>query len=154
MQSAWRIIRAARATSAFTGEGSRIYGGRWNSPGTRVVYLSEHESLAALELLVHTLPLAPIERYVSFRVEWEDWLTEYFPVKKLPSDWNAEDPTNASMSVGDQWVYEKRSLALALPSLLSTSELTFLLNPKHPEFKKVKIGRPIEYRFDSRLLGR
>src|SRR6266705_2154868 len=53
MPSAWRIVRAARVNSAFTGEGGRVYGGRWNSRGTAVVYVSEHESLAALELFVH-----------------------------------------------------------------------------------------------------
>ena len=154
MASAWRIVRAARAKAAFTGGGSRFYGGRWNSRGTSVIYLSEHESLAALELLVHVMPLSPPERYFSFRVEWDDKLTEYFPLKNLPPDWNAEPPATASMQIGDEWVRSGRSVALALPSLLSTSELNFLLNPNHPDFKKIKVGRSIEYRFDPRLLGR
>ena len=90
MLSAWRIVRAARANSAFTGEGGRVYGGRWNSQGTAVVYVSEHESLAALELFVHTMPISPTERYLSFRLEWEDKMTEYFPLKNLTPHWNAE----------------------------------------------------------------
>jgi RES domain-containing protein len=154
MGSAWRIVRAARVHTAFTGEGSRFYGGRWNSRGTSVIYLSEHESLAALELFVHTMPLSPAGRYFSFRVEWDDKLTEYFPIKNLPPDWNAEPVTSASMQIGDEWVRSGRSVALALPSLLSTSELNFLLNPNHLDFKKIKIGPPIDYRFDPRLLGR
>jgi len=154
MPSAWRIVRAARARTAFTGEGSRVYGGRWNSRGTSVIYVSEHESLAALELFVHTMPLLPAERYFSFRVDWDDKLTEYFPIKNLPRDCDAEPPTSASMQIGDEWVRSARSVALALPSLLSKSELNFLLNPKHPEFKKIKVGPPVEYRFDSRLLRR
>jgi RES domain-containing protein len=84
MPSAWRIVRAARAKSAFTGEGARIYGGRWNSRGTAIVYVSEHESLAALELLVHLTPLIPDARYLSFRLEWEDKLTSRLSVKNLP----------------------------------------------------------------------
>ena len=154
MRSAWRIVRAARLRNAFTGEGSRVFGGRWNSRGTPIIYLSEHESLAALELLVHTMPLSPADRYFSFRVEWDDRLTEYFPIKKLPPEWNVEPPSIASMQIGDDWVRSGRSLALALPSLLSTNELNFLLNPHHPDFKKIKIGPPIAYRFDPRLLGR
>ncbi len=153
-RSAWRIVRADRAKHAFTGDGSRLLGGRWNSRGVAVIYASEHESLAALELLVHTMPLSPLDRFLSFRVEWDDKLTEYFPIKGLPAAWNAEVPTDATMSIGDQWVHEQRSVALALPSLLSTSELNFLLNPNHPQFKRVKIGKPIDYRFDSRLLRR
>ena len=139
---------------AFSGEGSRLLGGRWNSIGTSVVYLSEHESLAALEILVHSLPLTPIERYLSFRVEWDDKLTEYFQVKRLPPDWNAERPPLSVQQIGDQWVREKRSAVLAVPSLLSMSELNFLLNPNHPDFKGIRIRKPVEYRFDLRLVRR
>ena len=154
MRSAWRIVHATGVRTAFSGEGSRLLGGRWNSIGTSVVYLSEHESLAALEILVHSLPLTPIERYLSFRVEWDEKLTEYFPVKRLPPDWNAERPPLSVQQIGDQWVREKRSAVLAVPSLLSMSELNFLLNPNHPDFKKIRIGKPVEYRFDSRLVRR
>jgi RES domain-containing protein len=154
MPSAWRIVRAVRLRTALTGEGSRVYGGRWNSRGTSVIYVSEHESLAALELFVHTMPLVPTERYFSLRVDWDDKLTEYFPIKNLPRGWDAEPPMSASMQIGDEWVRSARSLALALPSLLSKSEINFLLNPKHPDFKKVKVGPPVEYRFDPRLLRR
>jgi RES domain-containing protein len=154
MRSAWRIVRAARASSAFTGEGARVYGGRWNSRGTTVVYVSEHESLAALELFVHMMPMPPTERYLSFRLEWDDKLTEYFQIKKLPPHWNTEPPTFETMQIGDEWVRRGKSVALAVPSVLSTSEMNFLLNPRHSDYKKIKISEPIEYRFDSRLLNR
>ena len=154
MPSAWRIVRATHVKSAFTGEGARVYGGRWNSQGTGVVYVSEHESLAALELLVHLTPLSPDARYLSFRLEWEDKLTEYFRVQNLPPHWNAEPPTFQTMHIGDEWVRAGKSVALAVPSVLSTREMNFLLNPKHPGFKKIKISQPVEYRFDSRLLKR
>ena len=154
MPSAWRIVRAAHVNSAFTGEGARVYGGRWNSRGTAVIYVSEHESLAALELFVHLTPLSPNDRYRSFRLEWEDKLTEYFPVKRLPPHWNAEPPTFQTMQIGDEWVRAGRSVALAVPSVPSASEMNFLLNPKHPDFKRIKISQPVEYRFDSRLLKR
>ena len=154
MPSAWRIVRAARVHSAFTGEGGRVYGGRWNSRGTAVVYLSEHESLAALELFVHTMPLPPTERYLSFQLEWDDKLTEYFPLKNLPARWNAEPPTFETMQIGDEWIRRGKSVALAVPSVLSTSEMNFLLNPRHTDFHRIKISKPIEYRFDPRLLNR
>jgi RES domain-containing protein len=154
MPSAWRIVRAARANSAFSGEGARVYGGRWNSRGTAVVYVSEHESLAALELLVHLMPLSPNARYLSFRLKWEDKLTEHFPIKNLPPHWNAEPPTFRTTQIGDEWVRAGKSVALAVPSMLSTSEMNFLLNPMHADFKRIKISQPLEYRFDSRLLNR
>src|SRR5947199_8293287 len=92
MRSAWRIVRAARANSAFTGEGARVYGGRWNSRGTAEVYVSEHESLAALELFVHMMPLPPTGRYLSLRLEWEAKLTIYFHKKNLPPHWKTHAP--------------------------------------------------------------
>jgi RES domain-containing protein len=81
-------------------------------------------------------------------------LTEYFPKKNLPPNWTAEPPTFETMQIGDEWVRGGRSLALALPSVLSTSEMNFLLNPSHPDFRKIKISQPIEYYFDARLLNR
>jgi len=53
IRRAWRIVKARHATTAFNGEGARLNGGRWNSPGERVVYASATKSLAALETLVH-----------------------------------------------------------------------------------------------------
>ena len=154
MPSAWRIVRAAHVNSAFTGEGARVYGGRWNSRGTAVIYVSEHESLAALELFVHLTPLSPDDLYRSFRLEWEDKLTEYLAVKNLPPNWNSEPPTIQTMQIGDDWVHAGKSVALGVPSVLTGSEMNFLLNPKHPDFRKIRISQPIDYRFDSRLLNR
>jgi len=154
MPSGWRIVRAARANSAFSGEGARLYGGRWNSPGTAVIYVSEHESLAALEILVHLPPLPPDGRYLSYRLDWDDKLTDSFPIKNLPMHWSAEPPDFRTMQIGDEWVRAGKSVALAVPSVLSASEMNFLLNPRHPDFKKIKISQPTEYRFDSRLLNR
>jgi RES domain-containing protein len=100
------------------------------------------------------MPLSPDDLYRSFRLEWEDKLTEYFAVKNLPANWNAEPPTIQTMQIGDNWVHAGQSVALGVPSVLTTSEMNFLLNPKHPDFKKIKISQPIDYRFDSRLLNR
>src|SRR5438094_8610095 len=122
MPSAWRIVRAARVNSAFTGEGARVYGGRWNSRGTPVIYVSEHESLAALELFVHLTPLSPNDRYLSFRLDWEDKLTEYFPVKSLPLHWNAEPPTLQTIQIGDEWVGAGECVALAVASVIYTGQ--------------------------------
>ena len=153
-RSAWRIVRADHARAAFTGEGSRILGGRWNSRGVSVIYASQHESLAALELLVHTMPLCPLDRFLSFRIGWDERLTEYFSRAKLPSDWNSEVPTKRTQQIGDDWVRKQRSVVLAVPSLLSTSEVNFLLNPNHRDFKGIKIHKSVEYRFDARLRRR
>ena len=53
MRTGWRIVKTKYAAQAFDGEGARLYGGRWNSPGLRMVYNSENVALAALEILRH-----------------------------------------------------------------------------------------------------
>lgn len=152
MAAAWRIARARRVATAFYGEGARLYGGRWSSPGVRVVYASEHQSTAALETLVHALPAGEGERYKAFHVEWPDELTERFPLRNLPRDWRASPPSRVTMQVGDRWIREQRSAALALPSAIAPADTNFLLNPEHPDFAKVRIGAPAAFEFDSRLL--
>ena len=53
----WRIVKEKHAATAFSGEGARIFEGRWNSTGVPVVYCSENLALAALEILVHAQPV-------------------------------------------------------------------------------------------------
>jgi RES domain-containing protein len=154
MASAWRIMRASRARAAFTGEGPWRYGGRWNSRGVRVVYVSEHQSTAALEIFVHWVPFLVEEEYKAFQLEWPDGLMEIFPVKKLPVNWRISPPPRSTMEIGDRWIQERRSAVLALPSAISPADTNFLLNPDHADFKRIRIHPPIDYDFDPRLLGR
>lgn len=154
MASGWRIVRASRARVAFTGEGAWLNGGRWNSPGRYVVYVSEHQSTAALEIFVHTVPFLVPETYKAFRLEWSDNLMEDVPKNKWPPDWRSPAPSMETIEIGDRWLRERRSVVLAVPSALSPAERNFLLNPAHPEFKRIRIAPPIDYEFDPRLLGR
>jgi RES domain-containing protein len=154
MASAWRIVRASRANMAFTGEGPWRYGGRWNSPGLRVVYVSEHQSTAAFEVFANRVPFILEEKYKAFRLEWPNNLTETFPMKKLSSNWRTSPPPFETMEIGDRWLHERRSAVLALPSAISPDDINFLLNPEHPDFKRIRIHPPVHYEFDPRLLGR
>ena len=154
MASAWRIIRASRARTAFSGEGAWRYGGRWSSVGVRVVYVSEHQSTAALGIFVHTAPFLIPEKYKAFRLEWPDILTEDLPMKKWPANWRISPPPAETMEIGDRWAGEQRSAILAVPSAISPDDRNFLLNPEHSDFKRIRIAPPIEYEFDPRLLGR
>jgi RES domain-containing protein len=154
MASAWRIVLQSQAATAFSGEGAWRYGGRWNSPSIRVIYASEHQSTAALEVFVHNKPFNPNQRYKAFHLEWPDSLTERFPVEKLPGNWRAVPAPAETRQLGDQWVQELRSAVLALPSVITPADTNFLLNPEHRDFKHIRIEPPINYAFDSRLLNR
>jgi len=115
MAKAWRIVKKSHASSAFDGEGAWRYGGRWNSPGTRVVYCSANLSLAALENLVHLNPPVAFKS-VAIELEFDDRLVETIGAKSLPSDWTEEPPACSTMRLGDLWVREGRSAVLELPS--------------------------------------
>jgi RES domain-containing protein len=154
MASAWRIVLANEAAHAFSGEGPRRYGGRWNSPGTAVVYVSEHQSTAALEVIAHNLPLSADMAYKAFRLEWPNGFTEVLPQGRLPANWRISPPAVETMEIGDRWVREKRSAILAVPSAICPDDRNFLLNPGHPDFKRIRIAPPTDYEFDPRLIGR
>lgn len=151
MKRAWRIVKEKHAATAFDGEGARLYGGRWNSLGTPVVYTSATLSLAALENLVH---LTPPVRFVfsAIPVDFDDTFVEVVDPAGLPSHWREKPPSSFTMEIGDLWVRESRSAVMKLPSALIPGESNFLLNPRHPEFKKIVIGPPEPFSFDPRLL--
>lgn len=150
MPQAWRIVNEKHAASAFSGEGAAKYGGRWNSRGTEIVYASGSMSLAALETLVHLIPPVAI-RYVVFRLEFDDTLVERVPIGNLPPDWKAKPPDHSSMAIGDEWIKQSRSAVLEVPSVIIPGDPNYLLNPSHPDFKKIRIYKPEAFSFDARL---
>src|ERR1700751_6117885 len=104
MASAWRIILASEAAAAFSGKGAWRYGGRWNSRGVRVIYTSEHQSTAALEVFIHNKPFSPDQKYKAFHLVCPDSLTEIFPVKKFQKNGRPTPPLADTREIGDRWV--------------------------------------------------
>jgi RES domain-containing protein len=151
---AWRLVKTRHLAHAFDGEGARLYGGRWNSPGLGVVYLAESLSLAALEILVHLQSTAPLVAFAAIPVRFDARLMRSVPAKALPADWRASPPPAALRTIGDAWLAEARSAVLAVPSAVVESERIFLVNPAHPGFARMHRGRPRPFAFDARLGGR
>ena len=147
----WRIIKKKHARTAFSGEGARIFGGRWNSPAISVVYCSQHLSLATLETLVHIVPATLRDQFRAYRVSFDPSLLTVITEKKLPKGWDAQPPTAASQAVGDEWIKSNRSAVLAVPSVLVPLERTLLLNPKHKDFAKIQIKDMGTFLLDRRL---
>jgi RES domain-containing protein len=147
----WRIVKQKHARGAFSGEGARVFGGRWNSAGVPVVYCSEHLSLAALETLVHIRPVAMRENFRAYRIRFDDDLLISIALKKLAKGWDAQPPTATSRKIGDDWVKSGRSAVLSLPSVLIPLERILLLNPAHPDFRKIEIKDMETFLLDPRL---
>jgi RES domain-containing protein len=151
IRTGWRIVLDAQAATAFDGEGARLCGGRWNSVGVPMVYASEHQSLAALEIRVHIDKTRMRRLYKCFAFQFDEQLMEVFRVGGLPKDWMQEPPPPSLQLLGDNWAKSGASVILAVPSVVIPKELNYLINPKHPDFAKLKIEKPTDFAFDQRL---
>ena len=149
----YRVVKRHRADTCFDGEGARLFGGRWNSKGKRVVYTSASQSLAILEILVHLDSHEVLaKRYRLRTAEFPESLCEHLDIAALPAGWDDDIPINATRSIGDRWLSESRSAVLVVPSALSSSESNFLLNPDHPDFGQIALGPTRDFTFSRRLL--
>jgi RES domain-containing protein len=151
--TAWRVYKKKLAKAAFTGMGARLYGGRWNSPGTAVVYLAQSQALAALEMLVHLEATEALRHYLVCAVTFPESLVRRLDPATLPSTWRRDPPPRKLQRLGDDWVSAAESPVLQVPSAIVPAESNFLLNPAHPDFLRIIIGRSQWFRLDRRLLG-
>jgi RES domain-containing protein len=149
--TAWRITKRRHAREAFTGAGAKKYGGRWNSPGTALVYTSATQSLALLEILVHLETPALVHEYVSISVAIDGQLIQHLDRSRLPRNWRMEPIPAQVRNIGDEWVKNMSSVVLEVPSVLVPAESNFLLNPVHPDFSRLVVGEPVRFAFDERF---
>lgn len=151
---AYRLVKRERVATAFDGEGARRTGGRWNSPGVRMVYAAESLSLAQLEVLVHFQRPSALRRYAVVVVEFpEESITRVEEQASLPPDWKAQPPHVGTQVIGDQWIRTARSAVLSVPTVITPGERNFLFNPAHPDFARVILQPAQEFQFDTRLVG-
>jgi RES domain-containing protein len=149
MVLAWRIVQTHVANRAFSGEGARRYGGRWNSKGHGVVYTSGSISL---KILVHIQIYDILEEYVYIPVKFDPKLSMTINPSELPENWNTDPSPQAIKQIGDSWVENQRSFVLEVPSAIVPTENNYLINPAHPAFGKLKVGEPRKFEFDPRLI--
>jgi RES domain-containing protein len=149
----WRITKSRYAQKAFDGMGAYLYGGRWNNPGSRIVYVSESIALATLELLVNGISPHEANQFISIPIDIPEETVSVLDIHDLPADWK-EDPVPASTkAIGDTWANDLASVVLQVPSAVVDTERNFLINPAHPDFSKLRVGSAKLYIFDDRLVG-
>ena len=154
--TAWRLVRPKYGTrrDAFNGEGARLFGERWNSPGRRLVYVSLSLSLAALETLVHADRRRFERAYVSFKIHLPEARVLELRDEDLPEDWQTRAVSENARQIGDAWLSARASFALSVPSVLIPDERNYLVNPDHSQFSELAISDPRPFRFDARLADR
>ena len=144
------------ANTAFSddlsGTGAKLLGGRWNSRGMPILYTSGHISLALVEMLVNTqfkdyiIPLDLLSIQLPENIEFAE-----ISFKKLKTNWVKDFEYTRFM--GDEFLKDKQSLLLKIPSAVIHEEHNFLVNPLHPDFKKVKIVKTRSFKTDERLFS-
>lgn len=150
MPTVWRIITRRFAATAFSGEGARRFGGRWNRRGVPVVYTAGSQSLALLELLVQDEPLRASYQVIPARIPCDLGIERLMP-ERLPPDWRDPAVLETLRALGSEWAQGLASAVLAVPSAVVPSETNYLLNPRHPDFARIDIGEPQELVTDLRL---
>ncbi len=154
MITAWRIVSANYKDKAFVGDGARIHGGRWNSKGVAVVYTADSLALASIEMIVNLPAPKLLQKYVRISARIGLDLVSDLSAADFPEDWNSRPISPSTRAVGDHWVKKQSSAVLRVPSIVVPDEYNYLLNPSHPDFVKIEIGKPIIYYFDPRLTKR
>lgn len=152
MLQGWRIVKAKYVGSAFDGEGARLNGARWNSVGTPMVYTSQSVSLAVLEMLVYLEDTSVLSAYRLCPVSFDQTLLQVLDEKLLPANWRDPVAPTALKKMGDDWVRNRQSVVLRVPSVVVPGEYNYLVNPRHPHFEKLEFGAPVPFEFDGRLL--
>jgi RES domain-containing protein len=153
----YRIERKKYLETTLLGIGAaKTEGYRWNSPNTYLVYTAESRALATLEVFVH-LDLSedlPTDRmYVEIEIPEEVEIME-IPIASLPPNWDARPPILETQIIGDDFVSGNQAAVLKVPSAIVPSEFNYLLNPNHPDSKKIKVISVKHVVFDERMRQR
>jgi RES domain-containing protein len=153
MLSVWRLTTARFARSAFSGDGARLYGGRWNYKGTPLVYTAATQALAMLEMLVQDEPLRARYVIIEARIPG-DMTIDSLTVQDLPANWRDAQARPRLRALGSEWARQHSAAVLAVPSAIIPAELNYLLNPLHPAFHRIQIGKARNFETDLRLMNR
>lgn len=150
----YRIEREKYLSSTLSGIGASVTKGyRWNSLHTKLVYTAESRALAVLEVSVH-LDLSqdmPLDRYYIEIEIPNDFLILEVNAEDLPSGWDAKPPTNITQIIGDDFVEQGEAAVLKVPSSIIPQESNYLINPSHPDAKRIKVKSTSLMVFDTRF---
>lgn len=127
----YRLVKARLADAAFSGEGARLAGGRWNSKGRACVYLGSTIALCILETLVHLQDNSALAAFTLFELEVPDEQIMELDSAVLPADWAADPAPAALQAIGDAWLASHDCALLLVPSAI-TGESNAILNPANP----------------------
>lgn len=148
------VYRLSREKFAGTlsGKGAAIKGARWNSVGVEIIYTAANRSLAMAEVAVHfTLATLPGDYMMISIFIPNDISLQKLNVTDLPVDWNTFPHPATTQAIGDQFIFDNKDCVLQIPSAVTQGDYNLLINPNHPDFKRINIIVTEKFPFDKRI---
>ena len=136
------LFRISKEKYAYdlSGAGGLYYDGRWHKLGTKILYFSEHISLAKLEVLANSIVRPKNMVLITMRVE-QPFSIKHILAKDLPDQWDGYPYLESVQLLTAKWIEHQESLILKVPSAQAERENNFLVNPMHPQIKNIKITK-------------
>ncbi|HMU32751.1 MAG TPA: RES family NAD+ phosphorylase [Pyrinomonadaceae bacterium] len=149
----FRLIREQYVSDPLSGRGAANFGARWNSIGVELVYTAANRSLAMAEVAVH-LPIVMLpDDYLMVVVELPvDISIKTLEVGELPQRWSDFPYLAASQRIGDKFAADAEYCILQVPSVVTSGDFNYLINPHHPDFTSIRILSFEAFKFDKRLV--
>lgn len=137
-----------------SGKGAALSGNRWNSKGTELIYCADSRALAMAEVAVHlSLAILPKD-YGMVEIEIPAYISiASLGIEDLPQGWNSFPHLLDTQKTGDDFISEKKSCVLKIPSAVVPGDFNYLINPHHPDFLAIKLVDQADFPFDRRLFG-
>jgi len=155
MITAYRIFNSMFAATWNDGEGAYRYGGRWNSQGNRVLYVSSSLALATLEVLVNLDDEEILPDFLFASVAFaEELIVRVEDVARLPPKWRGFPIPREVQNIGDDWIEGKLSAVLEVPTSVIPKGTNYVINLEHPDSKLVQYGKVENLILDARLISR
>ncbi len=148
---AYRLSKQSYA-STLSGKGAAIKGARWNSIGVEMIYTAANRSLAMAEVAVHfSLATLPDDYMMVTLYIPDDISLLKLSTTDLPIDWNSFPHPSTTQPIGDQFIADRKYCVLQIPSAITQGDYNLLINPGHPQFKKIKIVAIESFPLDKRI---
>ena len=146
-------IATKQYAQKLSGEGARLYGGRWNSEGHSLIYAAQTSSLAMLEILVHINARRVGANFCIMVIEVPDVLVPSpILIADLPLNWDNKPYGYATQGIGDDFVGKGEKVVMCVPSAVNILEYNYLINDKHPDYTQIHLVEVLPIDFDKRLV--
>ena len=144
-------VSNGKYASDLTGEGARLFGGRWNHIGTPCLYTSGSRSLAVLEFSVN-VNLERILRHLTITtIEIPGNHIHKITISELPGNWKDAPAPSSAKDFGTYLLKGMHHLVIQIPSTIIPDEFNYLVNPRHSLNEECRIVEVKDLVYDLRI---